>query len=70
MSNTNWKRNSVLVATHLVIDLLSRTREGDILFEDVASLYQLLGLGPVVEGAGNVDLGRGMLPEKEICQSN
>lgn len=48
--------------TNLVVDLVRRDFEVDGLFKDVAFLLELDTLGPVVEGAGNVDFVCGVLP--------
>ena len=55
--------------THLVVDLLAGIGQGDVLLELVADLLELLGLCPVVEGAGNVDLFSGMGPGERRSRS-
>ena len=48
--------------TNLVEDLFRGVGQGNVLLEVVADFAELLALGPVVEGTGNVDLGGGMAP--------
>jgi hypothetical protein len=48
--------------TYLVVDLLRSVEQSDGLFENVPALLQLLALGPVVKGAGHVDIGGGVFP--------
>lgn len=50
------------LVTHLVVDLLVRSWQRHLLREVVTRLDQLLALGPVVKGAGDIHLGGGMFP--------
>lgn len=51
-----------MAVTNLVVDLLRGLGKCDRLFELVSDLIQLLAFGPVVEGAGDVDLLGRMRP--------
>lgn len=51
-----------LTFTHLVVDLALRLLQVNCLGEDIALLFELNALGPVVKGTGHVDLVGGMLP--------
>lgn len=52
-----------LVPTYLVINLGVHFGQSDQLLVQVALFFvQFDGLGPIVEGASNEDLGRGMVP--------
>jgi hypothetical protein len=56
--------------THLIVDLLVCARQRHLLCEVVAGLDQLLALGPVVKGAGDIHLGGGVFPSsREISRS-
>lgn len=55
-----------MAVTNLVVDLLRSIGKGDGLLKRVADLFQLLALGPVVEGAGNVDLLGRVSPINEV----
>lgn len=48
--------------TYLVVDLVGRVGQRDGLFKDMTGLGQFLALRPVVECAGNVDIGRWVFP--------
>lgn len=51
--------------TYLVVDLGRGVLEINRLLEDVALLLELDALGPVVEGAGDVDLFGGVFPVRQ-----
>jgi len=58
----NWALSCLAVVTHLVVNLFVGALERHILGEDVAILLQLLGLLPIIECSGNVNLFGWMVP--------
>lgn len=54
--------------TNLVVDLFGRNLEVDGLFKDVALLFELDTLGPVVKGTGYVDFFRGVFPARRAAR--
>lgn len=59
------RKSQIEMSTNLVEYLLGGVGERDGLLENVADLVELLALGPVVEGAGNIDLLRSMGPGQQ-----
>ena len=55
---------TIIAFTHLVVDLIGRAGEGDVLYEEISDLLQLLTLRPVVKCARDVDFFGGVLPER------
>jgi len=52
--------------TNLVEDRVAGLWEGNRLLEVIADLLELLALGPVVEGAGNIHLFSRVRPAKSV----
>jgi hypothetical protein len=61
-----YRRSRHQSLTHLVVDLARGILEVDRLGEDIARLFELDALGPVVEGTGHVDFVGGMLPTRKL----
>lgn len=59
-----------MAVTNLVVNLLRGLGESNSLLKGVADLVQLLALGPVVEGSGNVDLLGRVSPMRDGSVSN
>ena len=61
-----WTRRVVRKLAYLVVNFLGGVLQVDCLLEDIALLFKLDALGPVVEGSCDVDFFGRVLPTKAI----